>query len=206
MSSPTYTVLRLTEQNAIPLLQRHAARLGGEALGALNHFRSLAPAPGIFRVSWDGQHLTTLHLPKSRLSEGMPVRALPSPFAGRQARFAKPAPPNPYDAVRMDGVATLLTSLDGTELYESCSATVVVWDGTSVVLPPLEAPAVASLAEAAIEAHEPIVRRPVPAAGDWPLLLVNAVVRTCAPSVPGRRPFPPEVRARLDALLSREDA
>ncbi|MBL8919798.1 MAG: hypothetical protein JNJ54_13100 [Myxococcaceae bacterium] len=206
MTSPTYTVLRLTEQYSIPLLHRHAARLGGEALGALQHFRSLAPAPGIFRVSWDGRQLTTLHLPKSRLSEGMPVRALPSPFAGRQGRFAKPAPPNPYDAVRMDGVATLLTSADGAELYESCSATVVAWNGTALVLPPVEAPAVASLAEAAIEAHEQVVRCPVPAAGDWPLLLVNAVVRTCAPSIPGRRPFPPEVRARLEALLAREDA
>jgi hypothetical protein len=205
MTSPTYTVLRVTDGSTIPLLKRHAARLGGEALGALQHFRSLVVEPGIFRVSWDGRQLTTLHLPKSRLSEGMPVRALPSPFSG-VSRFPKPAPPSPYDAVRMDGVATLLTSPDGAELYESCSATVVAWDGASLVLPPLEVPAVASLAEAAIDAHEPVVRRPVPATGDWPLLLVNAVVRTCAPSVPGRHAFPADVRARLDALLAREDA
>lgn len=203
--APSYTVLRVTEGYVIPLLERHAARLGGSALGALNHFRSLTD-PGLYRVTWDGRQLSTLKLPGSRLKEGMPVRLLPSPFIGQQRRFTKPSPPSPYDSVRVDGVATLLTSADGSELYESCSATIVAWDGSSIVLAPEAVPAVASLAEAAIAAHEPITRRPIAAGGDWPLLLVNAAIGSCAPTIAGRVAFPADVRTRLDALLIREDA
>lgn len=202
---PGYTVLRVTEAYVIPLLHRHAVRLGVDAVGALNHFRSLTD-PGLYRVTWDGRQLTTLKLPGSRLREGMPVRLLPSPFVGQHRRFTKPSPPSPYDTVRVDGVATLLTSADGSELYESCSATIVAWDGSSIVLAPEEVPAVASLAEAAIAEHEPIRRRPIAAANDWPLLLVNAAIGSCAPTIAGRSVFPADVRVRLDALLSREDA
>lgn len=197
-----YTVLRVTEQFTIPLLQRHAQRLGGEALGALRHFISFVVAPGVYRVTWDGRQLSTLELPGSRLLEGMTTRALTSPFASVAGRFPKQGSPSPYDAVRMNGVSTLLTDASGTEVFEACSAAVVAWNGSALVLPPENRPAVASLAEAAIATHEQVVRAPIRLAESWPLLLVNAVT-TC---VPKGSSFPAMIRERLAALLVKEDA
>ncbi|MDP1918405.1 MAG: hypothetical protein Q8L14_19315 [Myxococcales bacterium] len=206
MTLPGYTVLRVAEDFTIPLMHRHAERLGEGAFAALTHFVSLVVDPGVYRVTWDGRQLSTLRRPASRLSEGMPTRRMVSPMAAQRGRFPKPAPPSPYDGVRLDGVSTLLTNGAGDELYESCSATLVAWDGEGLVLPPEDAPAVASVAEAAIAANEPVRRRPLAADGTWPLLLVNAVAGTCAIDVPGRGIFPADVRARLTALLAREDA
>jgi hypothetical protein len=157
--------------------------------------------PGVYRVTWDGVALSTQVRPPSRLVEGMPTRFVPSPFAGQRGRFAKPTPPSPYDAVRIAGVSSLLTCAAGVELYESCVASVVAWDGASLVLPPDEVPAVASIAEAEVAARFPHRRASILVAGDWPLLLINAVAGTCAPTVAGRAVFPEEVRARLDAAL-----
>ncbi len=197
-----YTVLRVTEQFTIPLLHRHANRLGGEALGALRHFISFVVEPGVYRVTWDGRQLSTLKLRGSRLVEGIATRVMTSPFAAITGRFPKPGSPSPYDAVRMDGLSTLLTDPSGTELFEACSAAVVAWNGSALVLPPEDRPAVASLAEAAIAKHEAVERAPIRLADAWPLLLVNAVT-TC---VPKSSTFPPAIRERLDALLVKEDA
>lgn len=205
MSATGYTVLRLTELGAVPLLARHAARLGDGAAEALALWRTSAAA-GVYRVMWDGKVLTPSLRPASRLVEGMPSRLAVSPFASKRGRFPKPAPPSGYDAVRADGVATLLTSADGRELYESCAATLVAWDGQGLVLAPEDAPAVASLAEAAVAANVEVRRHPLEVASDWPLLLLNAVVGTCAVAVAGRAPFPTDTRARLQALLSSEHA
>ena len=201
-----YTVLRVAEDFSVPLLHRHAARLGDGAFAALRHFVSLVVDPGVYRVTWDGRQLSTLRRPASRLREGMPTRRRVSPMANERGRFPKPAPPSAYDAVRLDGVSTLLTSQAGDAFYEACSATLVAWDGTSLVLPPEDVPAVASIAEAAIAANEPVQRRTLATEGSWPLLLVNAVAGTCAIDVPGRHAFPAEVRARLTALLAKEDS
>jgi len=202
----TYTVLRVAEDFTIPLLHRHAERLGEGSFAALKRFVSVVVAPGIYRVTWDGGQLSTLLRPASRLREGMPTRLTVSPMANLRGRFPKPAPPSPYDAVRLDGVSTLLTNPAGDELFEACSATLVAWNGDSLVLVPDDAPAVASLAEAAIAANEPVRRRPIATAGTWPVLVVNAVVGTCAIDVTGRGRFPADVRARLTTLLAREDA
>ncbi|MDP1822269.1 MAG: hypothetical protein Q8L48_03475 [Archangium sp.] len=200
MSTP-YTVLRVTEASGVPLFEGHVGRLGESSRGALRHFASQA-MPGVYRVTWDGLQLTTSQRPGSRLTEGMPTRFVVSPFAGQKGRFAKPAPPTPYDPVRLAGIATLLTDTTGTEIYEACVASVIAWDGESLVLPPEEVPAVASLAEAEIAARFPHRRARVLVASDWPLLLINAVVGTCALHVEGRAAFPTEVRAKLDAQLS----
>lgn len=197
-----YTVLRVTEQFTIPLLHRHAKRLGAEALGALQHFVSFVVEPGVYRVTWDGRQLSTLKLPGSRLSEGMQTRVMPSPFAVGTGRFPKQGSPSPYDALRLNGVSTLLTDSAGTELFEACSAAVVAWNGSTLVLPPDDRPAVASLAEAAIARHEAVVRAPLRLDESWPLLLVNAVT-TC---VPQGSTFPATIRERLAALLVKEDA
>jgi hypothetical protein len=200
-----YTVLRVTERFTIPLLARHAARLGAGSASALEHFRSFVVDPGVYRVRWDGRQLSTLVLPGSRLSDDVNVTWAVSPFAREQGRFTKPAAPSAYDSVRAEGAVTMLTTADGEELLEADTAALFAWNGVSLVAPPLDRPAVASLAEAAIATHEPVVRAPITRAGAWPLLLVNAV-RTAAPTVEGRPPFPADVRARLEQLLSREDA
>ena len=197
-----YTALRVTEANSIPLFEGHVRRLGEASRGALRHFSSHASA-GVYRVTWDGSQLTTTQRPASRLVEGMPTRVLVSPFAGRHGRFPKPLPPSPYEGVRVAGIATLLTDAAGEEFYETCVASLVAWDGTTLVLPPEEVPAVDSLAEAAVAAHAEFRRAPLRVEGDWPLLLINAVAGTCAVNVPGRRAFPKDVRARLDAILTK---
>jgi hypothetical protein len=195
-----YTVLRLTEAREVTLFEGHVRRLGEASREALRHFAGRS-APGVYRVTWDSAGLLATPRPPSRLVEGMPSRFVVSPFAGQRGRFAKPAPPSPYDSVRAEGISSLLTDAAGTELYEACVASLVAWDGASLVLPPADLPAVASLAEAEVAARFPHRRGRLLVKSDWPLLLINAVVGTCAVSVAGRGAFPPDVRARLDAAL-----
>ena len=185
----------------VPLFEGHVRRLGEDSRAALREFTSLA-APGVYRVSWSGQRLTTQARSASRLLEDMPTRLVVSGFSHQRGRFPKPAPPSPYDAVRLEGVSSLLTDASDEELFESCSAALVAWDGHSLVLPPLEAPAVASLAEAQVASHLRHRRARVLVRAHWPLLLINAVAGTCAVNVPNRPPFPREVRAQLDAVLA----
>lgn len=196
----TYTVLRVTSEREVVLFEGHVRRLGEASRGALRSFAQAA-VPGIYRVTWDGRAVHAEARGASRLVEGMPVRFVVSPYVDRQGRFAKPAPPSGYDAVRVAGVATLLTDALGREVYESCSASVVAWDGEGVVLPPEDTPGVASVAEAAVVARVPHRRARVLVTEPWPWVLINAVVGTCGLVVPGRAVFPPEVRARIDDAL-----
>lgn len=193
-----YTVLRI-DDGGVRLLERHARRLGVRA-GALADW-SRGVEPGVYRVTWDGDALASERRPASRLVEGMPTRVVVSPFAGTTGRFPKPAPPSPYDAVRVPGVATLLSSADGVELYESCAASLVSWDGARLVLAPVEAPGVASVAEAAVAEALPHVRARLLVQGDAPLMLINAVAGCVAVDVPGRRAFPRDVRDEVERVL-----
>ncbi|MCU0699373.1 MAG: hypothetical protein MUC96_22950 [Myxococcaceae bacterium] len=203
MTAQGYTVLRVLAGGRLPLRRLHAERLGPGADEALVHFARTA-SPGLYRATWSGSALTATPRGPSRLREGQPGRFVPSPFIGTVGRFPKPAPPSPYDAVRVEGVVSLLTSADGHELYEACVAGLVAWDG-GFVLSPENVPAVASVAERAIVERLAPRRATLRAESSWPLLLVNAAVGTCAPALPGRLPFPAEARARLDALLQSED-
>ncbi|MGC4123131.1 MAG: hypothetical protein QM765_52900 [Myxococcales bacterium] len=99
-------------------------------------------------------------------------------------------------------LATLLTSQDGSEIYEACVAAVIGWDGHRVVCVPEEYPRVWSCAEQAIREHLEYRERPLKADSDEPLLLVNAVKGTCELSLPGRAPFPAKARAAIDSLLT----
>jgi hypothetical protein len=198
--SVRFTALRLTRAGGVPLFEGHVRRLGEDSRGALRHFASLS-AEGVYRVSWDGKQLTTTLRRPSRLVEGMPTRFAVSPFAGQRGRFPKPGPPSPYEGVRVEGVATLLTDATGEELYEACVASVVAWDGQSLVLVPEDVPAVASVAEAELAAKCAVRRARILVKSDWPLLLINAVA-TCEPNLAGRAPFPADQRALIDRLLS----
>ncbi|MFT3712514.1 MAG: hypothetical protein QM817_33115 [Archangium sp.] len=197
----TYSVLRVTEASGIPLFEQHVRRLGADSRGALRHFASQA-MPGVYRLWWDGKQFDTLKLEGSALKEGLPTRFAVSPFAAQKGRFSKPAPPSGYDSVRIDGVSTLLTDASGTELYESCRASLLAWDGSSLVLPPEDVPAVASVAEAEVLARFPFRRAQLLVKSDWPLLLLNAVIGTCGITVDGRVPFPVDVRKQLDSVLT----
>lgn len=197
----TYTVLRVTESSGIPLFDQHVRRLGEDSRSALRHFASQA-MPGMYRLWWDGRQFDTLKLEGSALKEGMPTRFAVSPFAGQTGRLTKPAPPSVYDSVRIDGVATLLTDASGTELYESCRASLLGWDGSMLVLPPDDVPAVASVTEAEVLVQFSYRRRRLLVKSNWPLLLLNAVMGTCGITVEGRAPFPADVRAKLDAVLT----
>lgn len=195
-----YSVLRVDEAGLVPLLRRHARRLGVSA-SALRELTDTL-SPGVYRVMSNGGALEHEQRPASRLVEGMPTRFVVSPYAEREGRFPKPRPPSAYDGVRVPGVSTLLTSVDGHELYESCSASLVAWDGSEVVLVPVSAPGVASLAEEAVAEGVPHRRAILEVESQWPLLLINAVAGTCGIEVPGRRAFPDEVRERIERVVT----
>ena len=199
MSGRTYTVARVSPANGLPLFEQQVRRLGESARGALRHFASQG-LPGVYRLWWDGVQLTTLKLEGSALFDGMPTRYAVSPFAAESGRFAKPSPPSAYDSVRIDGVATLLTDARGEVVLESCRAAVLAWDGAGLVLPPETVGAVRSVSEAEVAEKLSPRRAPIRVDGGWPLLLLNAV-ETCTVACPGRAVFPPEVRARVDALV-----
>lgn len=200
-----YTLLRVTERGVV-LLDYHLRRLGADQPGPsrkalLAFFASVRP--GVWAVWVKGGAVRAEARPGSRLAEGMPVRLLPSPLAPGSGLVAKPASPGSYDAVRAEGVATLLTSPDGCEIWEACSAAVLGWDGAHLVVPPLDRPRVWSTAEAAVREHLLAVEAALPAHSPMPLLLLNAVKGTCLPDIPGRGRFPADIRDRIDRLLAR---
>lgn len=195
-----YTLLRIDAQGRLLMKAWHLQRLGASAQDELERFVAGAP-PGIYRVAWNGQRLETSQRAQSRLMEGMPTRFVVSPVALHRGRIAKRPPPSEYDDVRVDGVASLLTDRAGTVIHEACSAAVVGWNGRALVLPPLETPCVDSVAERALTSRIDAERAPLRVADGWPLILINAVVGTCAVEIEGRAPFPAEERQRIDLAL-----
>jgi hypothetical protein len=198
-----YTSLLVTEAGVV-LYEAHARRLapdGGAARLRFDGFAATA-APGAYALLDDGARLDVRPRPGTALRDGMPTRVLPSPLAGSGGAIPKPPPPGPYAALRAPGIATLLASRDGAELWEACVAAVVSWDGARLVLVPEDRPRVASVAEAAVRAGFPHAVAPIAAGGGAPLLLVNALKGTCTVAAPGRAPFPERVRAELDGLIA----
>jgi len=198
-----YTTLRVTGAGVV-LHDLHAGRLAPEGPKALAAFRRFAreAAPGVYGLAAAEGRLRIEPLGGTRLVAGMPVRRRVSPFATRCGAFPKPGPGGAYDAVRVPGIATLLTSADGTEIYESCVAAVVGWDGARLVCVPDDRPRVASLAEAAARQVLPWANAPLRAAADLPLILLNAVAGPC-PVDAGRPPVPAEVVAALERAMTR---
>jgi hypothetical protein len=94
----------------------------------------------------------------------------------------------------------LLTSPDGAEIYEACSAAVVGWDGSRIICSPEDRPRVWSTAEMAIREHLPVQEAPIRLRA-MPLLLVNAVKGTCGldPKVGGD--FPAQARQTIEEVL-----
>jgi hypothetical protein len=196
-----YTTLRVSEAGVV-LYAGHVERLRPEGPGALAAFDRFAreARPGVYAVTAEGAALRVERRAGSALTDGMPVRFAVSPVAGKRGVFPKPAPPSPYDAVRAPGVATLLTSPDGAEIYESCIAAAVGWDGARFVCVPEDRPRVDAIAEAAVRAAAPCARAPIFVRGDLPLVLLNAVAGPWAVAA-GRPPFPPAALALLREIL-----
>ncbi len=198
-----YTTLRVTDAGVV-LHDFHAERLAPEGPEVQAGFRRFArvATPGIYGVAATDGELRTRRLAGSRLVAGMPVRRRVSPFAAHRGAFPKPGPPNAYDTVRLPGVATLLTSSDGDEIYESCVAAVLGWDGARFVCVPEDRPRVASVAEAAVRAVLPWVRAPLRTGDRLPLVLLNAVAGPCTVGA-GRAPMPADAMACLTGVLQR---
>lgn len=199
-----YTLLLVTDAG-VALYDYHAIRLEARPDSAAGErFSRFARqcSPGVWAVRSDsssGIHATPR--PGSRLHDAMPVRTLHSPAIDRAGLFPKPSSPGLYDQVRMHGAATLLTSPDGSEIYEACSAAVVGWDGERIVCAPKTRPRVWSTSEAAIRDHLPVREAPISSHSDA-ILLVNAVKGTCALPARYGRAFPPEIRREIDLLFS----
>lgn len=204
----TYTTLRVKDPGVV-LLDGHARRLAPRGGPVLDRFLDFARSavPGVYALTARGESLSVEARSGSSLLDGMPWRLAASPVAGAPGAIAKPPPPGPYAPVRAAGIATLLTSPDGEEIWEACVAAVVGWDGERLVLVPADRPRVESTAEQAIAASLPVRRAPILSRGAMPLLLVNAVKGTCTLEAPGRAAFPVErVRAIgriLDTLTGR---
>jgi hypothetical protein len=197
------TTLQVTA-GGIPLRDLHLERLGNPLHAgreAFERFAALA-VPGVYRLVLDGETLQVTPRGPSSLSDGTPVRFRPSPCAAMVGRFPKPLSPGPYDEVRTRGVATLLTTRDGAELLESCTAALLGWDGAAFVHPPDDRPRVWSTAEEAVRRHLPVRAAPLGALDRLPLLLVNAVAGPCPVALPDRPPVPAEPIARIHALFA----
>jgi hypothetical protein len=204
-----YTLLQVTE-GGIVLRDYHLRRLaitspgaGGDPGAGLAPFARFAEgaAPGAWAVWREGAALRAERRPATRLFDGMRARLATSPLAGRAGPIPKPAPPSVYEEVRLPGVATLLTSLDGEEIYEACAAGVLGWDGKRVVCVPGDRPRVLSTAEAAVREHLPVVEAPIAARSRMPVLLVNALKGACAVDLPGREVFPARARSEIERLF-----
>jgi hypothetical protein len=200
-----YTVLRVTNAGVV-LWDYHMRRLEADQDSGTRE-KLLAfgreAAPGVWAVWTDyPRGLRVQPRPGSRLRDGVPVRFLPSPVADQVGQRPKPNSPCPYDRVRVKGVATLLTSPDGREIYEACCAAVVGWDGERIVCVPRDRPRVWSTAEAAIRDHLPVREAALPTSSEV-MLLVNAVKGTCTLAQPYSRAFPIEVRRTIEDLFAR---
>ncbi len=114
--------------------------------------------------------------------------------------FPKTAPPDRYDTVRAPGVATLLSSADGSELFEACSAAVIAWEDGQILCVPRRCPRVDSTSERALR-EQLSVREASISSRAHSLLLVNAVKGTCALAAPWSDGFPLSARSVVDTLL-----
>lgn len=195
--SPPYTTLLVMDAGVL-LFEAHRARLGAAAAPAFDAWAATA-APGAYVLQvGPGGGLTATPRGPSRLFDGMPLRWRPSPLPPGLGLQPKAPSPGPYDAVRSPGVATLLTDPGGTEVWESCTASVLAWDGARLVAVPPDVTRVDSTAEREVLRRLAARRAPVRVEAHWPLLLLNAVVATCAPRGPE---FPLQVRRQVEEAL-----
>ena len=199
-----YTTLLVTDAGVV-LYEAHARRLapdGGAARARGSTASRRRRRPARTRSSTTARGSTSGRAPAPRCATACRPASSRRRSRGAAGAIPKPPPPGPYAALRAPGVATLLASPDGAELWEACVAAVVSWDGARLVLVPEDRPRVASVAEAAVRAGFPHAvgadrgrrRRAAPAR--------ERAEGTCTVAAPGRAPFPERVRAELDGLIA----
>lgn len=198
-----YTFLRVTEAGVVLWeyhLRRMALEPGSRAHESFLEFGRTA-LPGAYAAWVEDGKLRIEQRPGSRLFDAIRARWLPSPIAGQTGAHPKDRQSASYASVRADKVATLLTSEDGSELYESCSAALLGWDH-GLVCVPSDRPRVWSTAETAVREHlSP--REAALSSRTLPLLLINAVKGTCSLAPEDVPAFPTEARATVDALFAK---
>lgn len=198
-----YTSLRATEDGVL-FYDQHLARFkraaGAEGEKAFRDFAENV-RPGAWSLRFDEGGLTVKAMPGSRLFDGMPAVLRPSPLAPGSPALEKPAPPGPYAPLRIDGVSVLLSSLDGGEIWESCSAAVLAFDGRGLIHPPDDRPRVRSTAEAHLRSLLPMRAAPVPS-DCRALLLVNAVKGACLLEPPRSGEFPAALLETVRTIVS----
>lgn len=197
-----WTALKVVPAGVV-LFDEHLRRLSPAGPAVLDRFRAFAreasPGAWILRVVGDGLEAESF---TSSMRDEAPTRVCVSPFADRTGAFPKPAKPSAYHSLRTPGVVTLLTSADGEELFETCAATLVSWDGSRLLLVPDDRPRVDATSERFLARTFDVVRRPIRADADQPLVAVNAVKGTCTLAT-DRTPFPADVLIAIEeALLS----
>lgn len=194
----SYTTLRVSARGVV-LFEEHAARLGAALLPSFERFAAAA-TEGVYSLRANGDQLDVERRAGSRLQEGFRLATAVSPMLTREGPFPKPSPPSAYDSVRTPKTVTLLTDAAGVEIFECDIASVMAWDGTSLVLVPTDRPRVQSVAEAFVARRFSHRRAPIRVDGHWGLLLINAVAAV-APASGGRRPFSRQFLGQLTKAI-----
>ncbi len=187
----SFTTLKIND-NGVLLYSQHEQRFriaGNDALKAYRQFAAEA-AQGVYNLVWDGKNVLVKVRDESTLFDGMPVRYMISPIAHLKNRIDKPMPPSIYSSFVELAISTLLTSSDGKEIYESCRASVIAWNGKNIIRVPDNRPAVKSTMEMFLKEMPNVIEEPILKDSDYPIALVNAVKCTCTISVEGRKEFP----------------
>ena len=198
----SYTLLRVIEAGVV-LFEQHRRRFEQSGARAVSAFESFAAAasPGIYALQWTNDRLAVVMRVRSRLRDGMPVRFMRTPLGTADLHQRKTPPPHSYDGVRAEGVVSLLTSPDGREVYEACSAAVVSWRDGQFILAPSDRPRVWSTTEAWLGEATSCTEAPILVEDDAPLALINAVAGICLVSVPRRKSMPELPREIIRSLL-----
>lgn len=197
----SFTTLKIND-NGVLLYSLHEERFrkaGNEAVQAYRKFATNA-VPGVYNLYWDGKHLLVKTREGSSLFDGMPVRYRVSPIANMKNRIDKPMPPSIYTGLVELNISTLLTSADGKEIFESCRASVVAWNGKNIIRVPDDRPAVMSTMEQLLSKVTNVMEEPIVADSDYPIALVNAVKCICTVSMEGRNEFPAEQVRRIQEI------
>jgi hypothetical protein len=191
----SYTLLRVVEAGVV-LREGHRARFdacGASVLASFDAFCTEA-APGIYALRADGEALRVTTRDRSAVSAGMPIGFAPSPYFG-VGDFPKPAPPCPYDDVRIDGVCTFLTDDLGDEVIEACRGVALAFVGGAFVRAGSRFSRVTSVAEAFLAQSGVRAQRLEPTfAGPW--AVANAVAGVVCVGPRGEHALPAAESAR----------
>lgn len=200
----SYTLLRVVPEGVV-LREGHRSRFASESPAIVDAFDAFAreAAPGIYALRAEGERLRIAPRDRSAVSEGMPIGFAPSPYFG-VGDFPKPAPPCPYDEVRIDGVCTFLTDDLGDEVIEACRGVALAFMEGAFVRAATRFARVTSVAEEFL-AREGMRAQRLTSTFEGPWAVANAVAGVvCVGPAPGHaRSAAKALNARILAAASR---